>query len=229
MRRRMLPLFLAIIACTTIVPAISQAQAAPKQAGHPVAAPALAPELVAAKAGSRSARTRSSPSETVSLHRRLHRLPQGRQGWSDHLSARRDGGTLPQHGQRRPDARSGEAAGADLRAGEREAQADRGGVVHAEQVAGGKAPAIFGQTLSGPMDGHQPIMPKELRHYDLHVWLWKTNPKGVFTSTNAAVKCSPSDPYTFAEGTDGHMHRWRDPLAPRARHCGPASSHEAGP
>ena len=75
-----------------------------------------------------------------------------------------------------------------------------------EQVAGGKAPAIFGQTLYGPMDGHQPIMPKELRHYDLHVWLWKTNPKGVFTSTNAAVKCPPSDPYTFQEGTDGHMH-----------------------
>jgi hypothetical protein len=32
------------------------------------------------------------------------------------------------------------------------------------QVAGGKAPTIFGQTLNGPMDGHQPIMPKELRH-----------------------------------------------------------------
>ena len=74
------------------------------------------------------------------------------------------------------------------------------------QVAGGKAPTIFGQTLSGPMDGHQPIMPKELRHYDLHVWLWKTNPKGVFTSTNAAVKCPAGDPYTFAEGVDGHMH-----------------------
>jgi hypothetical protein len=75
-----------------------------------------------------------------------------------------------------------------------------------EQVAGGKAPTIFGQTLYGPMDGHQPIMPKELRHYDLHVWLWKTNPKGVFTSTNAAVKCPVGDPYTFQEGTDGHMH-----------------------
>lgn len=75
-----------------------------------------------------------------------------------------------------------------------------------EQVAGGKAPAIFGQTLNGPMDGHQPIMPKELRHYDLHVWLWKTNPKGVFTSTNAAVKCPAGDPFTFQEGTDGHMH-----------------------
>jgi hypothetical protein len=68
------------------------------------------------------------------------------------------------------------------------------------QVAGGKAPAIFGQTLVGPMAGHAPIMPAELTHYDLHVWLWKDNPKGVFTSTNAAVKCDPKAPYTHAEG-----------------------------
>ena len=68
------------------------------------------------------------------------------------------------------------------------------------QVAGGKAPSIFGQTLNGPMDGHEPIMPKELKHYDLHVWLWKDNPLGVFESTNSAVKCDPKAPYTHAEG-----------------------------
>ena len=68
------------------------------------------------------------------------------------------------------------------------------------QVSGGKAPSIFGQTLNGPMDGHEPIMPKELKHYDLHVWLWKDNPQGVFESTNAAVKCDPKLPYTHAEG-----------------------------
>jgi hypothetical protein len=67
-------------------------------------------------------------------------------------------------------------------------------------VAGDKAPEIFGQTLVGPMNGHEPIMPKELRHYDLHVWLWKDNPKGVFTSTNAAVKCDPKAPYTHQVG-----------------------------
>ena len=67
-------------------------------------------------------------------------------------------------------------------------------------VAGNNAPEIFGQKLVGPMDGHEPIMPKELRHYDLHVWLWKDNPKGVFTSTNAAVKCDPNAPYTHKEG-----------------------------
>ena len=67
-------------------------------------------------------------------------------------------------------------------------------------ASGGKAPEIFGQTLAGPMKGHEPIMPAELTHYDLHVWLWKDNPKGTFTSTNAAVKCDPKAPYTHIEG-----------------------------
>jgi hypothetical protein len=74
-----------------------------------------------------------------------------------------------------------------------------------EQVAGGTAPEIFGQKLSGPMNGHEPIMPASLRHYDLHVWFWKNNPKGMFTSTNATVKCRKSDPYTVAIGMD-HKH-----------------------
>jgi hypothetical protein len=64
------------------------------------------------------------------------------------------------------------------------------------EVAGGVAPSIFGQTLAGPMNGHEPIIPAALKHYDLHVWLWKDNPKGMFTSTNAAVKCAPGAPYT---------------------------------
>lgn len=72
-------------------------------------------------------------------------------------------------------------------------------------VAGDTAPTIFGQTLAGPMDGHEPILPASLRHYDLHVWLWKKNPRGMFTSTNAAVKCAPGAPYTVAIGAN-HMH-----------------------
>jgi hypothetical protein len=74
-------------------------------------------------------------------------------------------------------------------------------------VANGKAPMIFGQTLAGPMDGHEPIMPAELRHYDLHVWLWKDNPRGVFTSTNAAVKCTKGAPYTVAIDASHHAHK----------------------
>jgi hypothetical protein len=62
------------------------------------------------------------------------------------------------------------------------------------------APTIFGQTLAGPMDGHEPIMPASLRHYDLHVWFWKDNPKGMFTSTNADLKCTKGSPYTVAAG-----------------------------
>ena len=55
------------------------------------------------------------------------------------------------------------------------------------------------------MDGHVPVMPASLRHYDLHVWLWRSNPKGIFTSTNAAVKCAEGSPYTFPL-TDAHHH-----------------------
>lgn len=64
------------------------------------------------------------------------------------------------------------------------------------EVAAGKAPSIFGQTLAGPMDGHEPIMPKAARHYDLHVWFYKNNPKGIFVSTNSAVKCPANAAYT---------------------------------
>jgi hypothetical protein len=64
------------------------------------------------------------------------------------------------------------------------------------EVAGGNAPSIFGKTLYGPMDGHEPIMPKEARHYDLHVWFYKDNPKGIFVSTNSAVKCPAGGSYT---------------------------------
>jgi hypothetical protein len=50
-------------------------------------------------------------------------------------------------------------------------------------------PRVFGQPFDGPMDGHEPSMPKALQHYDLHVWLWKTNPAGIFSPTNPNVKC----------------------------------------
>jgi len=50
-------------------------------------------------------------------------------------------------------------------------------------------PKLFGQSFYGPMEGHHPVMPKELHHYDLHVWLFKTNSSGMFNPTNPAVKC----------------------------------------
>ncbi|MGQ0537410.1 MAG: hypothetical protein ACT4R6_00565 [Gemmatimonadaceae bacterium] len=66
------------------------------------------------------------------------------------------------------------------------------------EVAGAARPKIFGKELEGPMEGHKPVMPAGFHHYDLHVWLWKSNPAGVFSATNAAVKC-PKTGYSFAE------------------------------
>lgn len=60
-------------------------------------------------------------------------------------------------------------------------------------------PTILGHQLMGPMEGHAPIMQPELHHWDLHVWLYKNNPAGMFEPTNAAVKCPKGDPYTFAD------------------------------
>jgi hypothetical protein len=65
-------------------------------------------------------------------------------------------------------------------------------------AAGGKPPAIFGKELQGPMEGHAPLMPAGMHHYDLHVWLWKNNPAGTFSPTNPAVTCPKGD-YSFAE------------------------------
>jgi hypothetical protein len=49
------------------------------------------------------------------------------------------------------------------------------------------APVLFGQTFNGPMPGHEPGDPW---HYDLHVWLWKHNPSGLFASYNPMVQCA---------------------------------------
>ncbi|HEX3235906.1 MAG TPA: hypothetical protein VHR41_17055 [Gemmatimonadales bacterium] len=51
-------------------------------------------------------------------------------------------------------------------------------------------PRLFDRTFDGPMEGHHPIMPAMMHHYDLHVWLWKANPAGMFSPTNPAIKCS---------------------------------------
>lgn len=60
-------------------------------------------------------------------------------------------------------------------------------------------PKLFNQDLLGPMEGHEPVMPAELAHYDLHVWLFKDNPEGMFAPTNPAVKCTG---YSYALDLD---------------------------
>lgn len=73
------------------------------------------------------------------------------------------------------------------------------------EIAGDNPPSIFGQTLMGPMDGHAPIMPPELRHYDLHVWLWKSNSAGMFSPTNPGLKCD-AKAYEIKDGEAGAAH-----------------------
>ena len=50
-------------------------------------------------------------------------------------------------------------------------------------------PTLFGQVFQGPMEGHYPLIPTEFHHYDLHAWLFKDNPLGMFSPTNPDVKC----------------------------------------
>lgn len=59
-------------------------------------------------------------------------------------------------------------------------------------------PELFGQPFDGPMEGHEPLLPAELHHYDLHAWIFKPNPLGLFHPVNPEVKC-PDGSYTFLE------------------------------
>ncbi len=61
-------------------------------------------------------------------------------------------------------------------------------------------PQLFGHPFYGPMMGHYPVMPAQLTHYDLHVWLWKKNSNGMFSPTNPDVKC-PMTHYTYHDAT----------------------------
>jgi hypothetical protein len=47
-------------------------------------------------------------------------------------------------------------------------------------------PSLFGLPFDGPMLGHEPGMPI---HYDLHVWLYRHNPAGLFAAWNPRVHC----------------------------------------
>ncbi|RUM95135.1 hypothetical protein EET67_24965 [Pseudaminobacter arsenicus] len=51
-------------------------------------------------------------------------------------------------------------------------------------------PSLFGQAFQGPMEGHEPLIPQGFHHYDLHVWLFKDNPLGMFSPTNPDVSCN---------------------------------------
>jgi hypothetical protein len=54
-------------------------------------------------------------------------------------------------------------------------------------------PSLLGQPFQGPMEGHEPLIPREFHHYDLHAWLFKDNPLGMFSPTNPNVSCDSAD------------------------------------
>lgn len=49
-------------------------------------------------------------------------------------------------------------------------------------------PSLFGQPFKGPIAGR---FPGQKTHYALHVWLWKPNPAGMFSTFNPDVRCLP--------------------------------------
>ena len=53
-------------------------------------------------------------------------------------------------------------------------------------TSGDKPCPVNGQPFDGPMPGHNPFMPV---HYDLHLWLYETNPSGRFAQFNPAIDC----------------------------------------
>jgi hypothetical protein len=54
-------------------------------------------------------------------------------------------------------------------------------------------PTLLGQPFQGPMEGHEPLIPQGFHHYDLHAWLFKDNPLGMFSPTNPDVSCDDAD------------------------------------
>ena len=58
---------------------------------------------------------------------------------------------------------------------------------------------LFSRTFEGPRAGHTPLLPAELHHYDLHAWLFKENPAGLFHHINPTVECVGKKPYALEE------------------------------
>jgi len=54
-----------------------------------------------------------------------------------------------------------------------------------------KRPKLFGQEFEGPVVAEKatPLQKITLTVYDLHVWLWRENPDGLFTRTNPDLPC----------------------------------------
>jgi hypothetical protein len=60
-------------------------------------------------------------------------------------------------------------------------------------------PSILGQLFQGPMEGHEPLIRAGFHHYDLHAWLFKDNPNGMFAPTNPDVSCEGAGDFSLLE------------------------------
>lgn len=54
-----------------------------------------------------------------------------------------------------------------------------------------KRPSLFGREFDGPIHAEKatPLQHVNFTVYELHVWLWKNNPDGVFTRMNPDLPC----------------------------------------
>ncbi len=57
--------------------------------------------------------------------------------------------------------------------------------------AGTERPKLFGQEFKGPMveKSLTPLVRLDLTEYELHVWLWRENPDGLFARSNPTLPC----------------------------------------
>ena len=68
-----------------------------------------------------------------------------------------------------------------------------------------KKPTLFGQQFMGPMEGHEPSIQQQFVNYDLHAWIFKPNPIGMFAATNPEVKCEGYE-HALLEPPNKHVH-----------------------
>ena len=95
--------------------------------------------------------------------------------------------------------RSDEAERADLRARRQGTEAGRGRVARPSYARHQAAAPSLRPNLHGPDGRARTADPEGIYHYDLHAWMFKDNPLGMFAPTNPKVKCK--GPFAILEKT----------------------------
>ena len=58
-----------------------------------------------------------------------------------------------------------------------------------EHGAGAAPPQLLGQTVPFSSHSFPPAVTHNVEHYELHVWIWKPNPNGMFSHWNPNISC----------------------------------------